>query len=285
MRSYLAGLLFVLLCLSGAVLGQDASPAVLVPEVLSPDDMAAMDSLLNTIVSSEDSVPPQLVPPTVLPLMSPELALQTYQARAAQQATGIASYTSTSVIRAELPETKQQGEYEVKRQYSAPKSLLFTALHFTGDTFVKANVITRFLQSEVEHVQKDDGPSMAFSAANYKFSYKGLHIADGRTLHEFQLKPRRRRVGLLKGNMYLDARTGSLVHLEGVPAKSPSVFLSKIRVSQDFADFGPFTLPVHLHSEAKASIVGRTIVDVYQRDYQVVPGTTTQTARATAGSE
>ena len=273
MRSYSIVLVFVLLGLGGTLLGQAASPAVLVPEVLSSDDLAAMDSLLDSIVSAEDSVPPQLVPPAVLPLMSPELALQTYQARAAQQATGIASYTSTSVIHAELPETKQQGEYEVNRQYSAPKSLLFTALHFTGDAFVKTSVIARLLQSEVEHVQKDDSASMAFSAANYKFSYKGLQVVDGRTLHEFQVKPRRRRVGLLKGNLYLDARTGSLVHLEGAPAKSPSVFLSKIRVSQDFADFGPFTLPVHLHSEAKASIVGRTIVDVYQRDYQVVPGT------------
>ena len=90
-------------------------------------------------------------------------------------------------------------------------------------------------------------------------------------------------MGLLKGNLFLDAFTGSLVHLEGVPAKSPSVFLSKIRVSQDFADFGSFTLPVHLHSEAKASIVGRTIVDVYQRDYQVVPSGA-QTARV-SGTE
>ena len=280
MRSYFAVLAFVLLCLSGTVLSQTASPAVLMPEVLSSDDMAAMDSLLNSIVSSEDSVPPQLVPPAVLPVMSPELALQTYQARAIQQTAGLASYTSTSVIHAVLPESKQQGEYEVKRQYSAPKSLLFTALHFTGDTFVKANVITRLMQSEVEHVQKDDSSSMAFSDANYKFSYKGLQVVDGRTLHEFQVKPRKRRAGLLKGNLYLDARTGSLVHLEGAPAKSPSVFLSKIRVSQDFADFGAFTLPVHMHSEAKASIVGRTIVDVYQRDYQVVPGAQ-QTARAT----
>ena len=282
MRLYSVGLGFILLGLSGTVLGQAAPPAAIVPEVLSSEDLAAMDSLLNSIVSAEDSVPPQLVPPAVLPVMSPELALQTYQARAAQQATGIASYTSTSVIRAELPETKQRGEYEVKRQYSAPKSLLFTAMHFTGDTFVKANVITRLLQSEVEHVQKDDSASMAFTAANYRFSYKGLQVVDGRTLHEFQVKPRRRRVGLLKGNLFLDARTGSLVHLEGVPAKSPSVFLSKIRVSQDFADFGPFTLPVHLHSEAKASIVGRTIVDVYQRDYQVVPGTQ-QAALANGG--
>jgi len=261
------------------VQGQAASSAVLVPEVFSSDDMASMESILDAIVASEDSTPPQLTPSSILPVMSPELALQTYQARAAQQATGIASYTSTSVIHAELPETKQQGEYEVKRQFSAPKSLLFTALHFTGDTFVKANVITRFLQSEVEHVQKDDSSSMAFTATNYKFSYKGMQSVDGRTLHMFQLKPRRRRAGLLKGNMCLDARTGSLVHLDGIPAKSPSVFLSKIHVSQDFADFGPFTLPVHLHSEAKASIVGRTIVDVYQRDYQVVPEAP-QTARA-----
>lgn len=281
MRSYFAVLAFVLLCLGGTVLGQAAPPAVFVPEVLSSDDLAAMDSLLNSIVSSDDAVPPQLVPPAVLPLMSPELALQTYQARAAQQSTGLASYTSTSLIRAELPESKQEGEYEVKRQFSAPKSLLFTALHFTGDTFVKANVITRLLQSEVEHVQKDDSSSMAFTAANYKFSYKGLQVVSGRTLHEFQVKPRKRRVGLLKGNLYLDAQTGSLVHLEGVPAKSPSVFLSKIRLSQDFADFGTFTLPVHLHSEAKASIVGRTIVDVYQRDY-VVSGA--QQARIAGGS-
>jgi hypothetical protein len=284
MRPYLAVLAFVLLGLSETVLGQSASPAVLVPEVLSSDDVAAMDSLLDTILASEDSAPPQLTPPAVLPLMSAELALQMFQARAAQQATQIASYTSTTVIHAELPETKQQGEYEVKRKYSAPKSLLFTALRFTGDAFVKANVIARLLQSEVEHVQKDDSSSMAFTQANYKFSYKGLQMADGRTLHVFQLKPRRRRVDLLRGNMYLDARTGSLVHLEGVPAKSPSVFLSKIRVSQDFADFGPFTLPVHLHSEAKARIVGRTIVDVYQRDYEVVP-VAVQTARATVGSE
>jgi hypothetical protein len=283
MRSYFHVLAFVLLSLSGSVLGQAASAAALVPEVLSSDDMAAMDGVLNSILSSEDTAPPRLTPPAVLPVMSSELALQIYQSRAAQQATSLTSYTSTSVIHAELPESKQQGEYEVRRQYSAPKSLLFTALRYTGDTFVKANVITRLMQSEVEHVQKDDFSTMAITAANYKFSYKVLQSVNGRTLHQFQLKPRRRRVGLLKGNLYLDAYSGSLVHLEGTPAKSPSVFLSKIRVSQDFADFGPFTLPVHLHSEAKARIVGRAIVDVFQRDYQIVPEGT-QTARA-SGTE
>jgi len=282
MRFFLAIAAIVLFSLQGNSAAQTVAPpaAALPSELISADDAALMESMLESVLPTDDSAPPQLAQPSaMLPLMSPELALQTYASRSARQTSDLASYTATSVIHAELPETKQQGEYEVKRQYSAPKSLLFTALHFTGDTFVKANVILRLMQSEVDHVQKDDGRLVAVTDANYKFSYKGLRELDGRPVHIYQLKPHKKRLGLIRGIMSLDARTGSLVRLEGVPAKSPSVFLSKIKLEQDYADFGPFTLPVHVHSEAKASIVGKTIVDVYHRDYQVVPGTT-QAARA-----
>jgi outer membrane lipoprotein-sorting protein len=213
----------------------------------------------------------------VLPRMAPELALETFETRTARQNAALESYSATTVIRAELPETKQQGEFELKRVFTAPKTLLFKALQFTGDTFVKTNVITRLLQSEVEHVEKQDPASTALSGTNYKFSYKGTKEVDGKLAHIFQLKPRKKRVGLIKGRLWLDARTGSLVRLDGAPAKSPSLFLRKIQFVQDYADFGAFTFPVHVHSEAKASIVGRTIVDIYHSDYQVVANA--QTAR------
>ena len=280
MRYFLALSAIVLFSLSGNGSAQAiASPAVAVPaDLFSAEDVALMNSMLASDFSTDESLPPLTPLSAVLPLMSAELALQTYQSRSARQNSDLTSYTATTVIHAELPETKQQGEYEVKRQYSVPKSLLFTALHFTGDTFVKANVILRLMQSEVDHVQKDDGRLVAVSEANYKFSYKGLREMDGRPVHIYQLKPHKKRLGLIKGTMLLDARTGSLVRLDGVSAKSPSVFLSKIKLEQDYADFGPFTLPVHVHSEAKASIVGKTVIDVYHRDYQVVPGAVT-TAR------
>jgi hypothetical protein len=274
MRYFLALLAIVFFNLAGNSAAQAvAPPAVALPsELLAPEDSAFMQSMLESVLPTDEALPPQLTQPAgILPLMSPELALQTYASRSARQTSDLSSYTTTTVIHAELPETKQQGEYEVKRQYSAPKSLLFTALRFTGDTFVKSNVILRLMQSEVDHVQKDEGRLVAISDANYKFSYKGLREMEGRPVHLYQLKPRKKRLGLIKGTMSLDARTGSLVRLEGIPAKSPSVFLSKIKLEQDYADFGPFTLPVHVHSEAKASVVGKTIVDVYHRDYQVVP--------------
>src|SRR2546422_7819697 len=46
----------------------------------------------------------------------------------------------------------RSGEYELRRHYAAPRTLEFKPLHFTGDGFVKNNVITRLLQSEVDHI-------------------------------------------------------------------------------------------------------------------------------------
>jgi hypothetical protein len=54
--------------------------------------------------------------------------------------------------------------------------------------------------------------------------------------------------------------------------KSPSLFVKKIDFVQEYEDVNGFTLPVHMHSEAKATLVGRTVVDVVNHDYQPLPG-------------
>jgi hypothetical protein len=221
---------------------------------------------------------PAVTPKGQLPVMSPELALSKYQQRVAQQTRELASYSAVTVVRAELPETSQQGEYELQRRFEAPHSLQFTPVHFSGDGFVKSNVINRVLQSEVDHVQKDDPELTAINPANYKFSYRGATRLGDRLVHQFQVKPRTKRVGLFKGHIYLDAHTGMLIRVEGTVVKSPSFFVKHIDFVQDYTEVQAFTLPTHIHSEAKARIVGRTIVDITHRDYQAVPAGGTQSA-------
>lgn len=232
------------------------------------------------LVAPSDRTAPALIASVALPRMAPELAMQAYERRVALQTTELASYSSTTLIRAQLPDTAQSGEFELRRHYAAPRTLLFKAVHFTGDGFVKSNVITRLLKSEVDHVQKDDTSLTAVTTANYKFSYKGTSQAEGRLVHVYQVKPRKKRVGLFKGRIYLDAHTGSLVRTEGSMVKSPSFFVKKIEFVQDYADFGSFTFPVRLHSEVSARLIGRAVVDVYQSDYQPV-ASTTETAQQT----
>ena len=209
-----------------------------------------------------------LVAPCPLAQMSSDLAMEMYERRAALQGVFLASYSANTVIEAELPDQSQKGRYELLRTFSAPHTLKFKAISFTGDGFVKNNVIHRLLQSEVDHVEKQEGPDTAISARNYKFNYKGVKEIDGHDVHVFDVKPREKRVGLFKGKIYIDRLTGTLRRAEGQAVKSPSFFINKIEFTTDYADFGAFTFPVHLHSWAKTRLVGRAVVDVSISDYQ-----------------
>jgi len=265
--------LLVLSLLAGLAPAQTHSSA---PKFSSEDDQlyqlraVAEDCLPSFGMIPGEHTPAPLAAPVTLPRMAPELALQAYRGRTYLQNMQLVAYSATSVIHAQLPDTKQYGEYELRRQYSAPHTLAFKAVRFVGDNFVKSNVIVRLLQSEVDHVQKDDPSLNAISPANYKFSYKGTTEVQGRVVHTYQVKPRHKRAGLFKGRIYLDAYTGSMVRAEGVLAKSPSLFIKRIEFLQDYADIDSFTLPVHIHSEARTRLVGRVIVDVYHSDYQPV---------------
>jgi hypothetical protein len=281
--------IFKFLCLCFWLTGLASAQAPLlvtggadVPPSVSSFAGSASDgqALVPPAIPAAGRVSVPLIAPAVLPRMAPELALQVCRGRSVIQTEQLASYSAVTVIRAQLPDTSQFGEFQVQQHYSAPRTLAFKALRFTGDAFVKTNVITRFLQSEVDHMQKDDPALNAISPANYKFSYKGTTRLGERLVHVYQLKPRQKRAGLFKGRIYVDTYTGSLVRAEGRPVKSPSLFIKKIDFVQDYADIGPFTFPVHMHSEASARIVGRAIVDVYQTDYQPVGNTEAKTSVA-----
>lgn len=227
---------------------------------------------------------PLVAPPVGLPQMAPELALDTLEQRAVRQQAALAGYSASTVVQAELLDTAQRGEFQLKRRYVAPNTLQFTPVKFTGDGFVKSNVIVRLLQSEVDHVSKGESAQTAINNANYRFSYKGVDQIDGRSMHVFHVKPRQKRPGLFKGRIFVDVSRGMLRRAEGVLVKSPSFFVKKIEFVQDYADVGDFTFPVHMHSEAKTRLFGRAVVDVFTRDYDLTTPASTAPATQTASS-
>ena len=220
-----------------------------------------------------------------LPILAPEIALQSFLKHNEEQSQRLAGYTDETTVTAVLPDTRQKGEYQLERTYTArPKTLAFSKAHFTGDGFVKSNVITRLLQSEVDHVEKSNPEDTALDFQNYKFYYKGMQNIDGQDLHVFQVKPRRKTPGLFKGRFYLDVRTASLRRMEGTLAKSPSFFVKSFEFTQDFKDVEGFTVPTVLHSSAKARIIGRAIVDIVHREYRVISAPAVETFAGTQQS-
>ncbi len=237
------------------------------PRYLRSDLPSRMPEPSTNLVLPVREAPLNLVPPSAAVRLAPQRARECYQRKLQAQAQYLAEYSAATTIRAELPQSSQQGEFELARHYTAPNTLKFKAIKFTGDGFVKSNVITRLLQSEVEHVSKGEGAQTAISPDNYKFSYKGTEQVGSEPTYVFEVKPRQKRPGLFKGKIYLDVFTGGLRRAEGVIVKSPSFWVKKIEFVQEYADFGTFTFPVHLHSVASTRLIGQAVVDVTTRDY------------------
>jgi len=223
--------------------------------------------------------------PASLPRMAPELALQTFQQRAARQLNEPVSYSANTVVEAELPDTAQRGRFQLRRRFIAPKTLLFTPVRFVGDNFVKSNVIARLLQAEVDHASKGESTRTAINETNYKFSYKGTSEIGDRSVHVFHVKPRAKRPGLFKGSIYLDASTGSLRRAEGTLVKTQSFFVKRIEFVQDYADIEGYTLPVHASSVAKTRLVGRALVEIATDDYDFSSTTASAATPAASGSQ
>jgi hypothetical protein len=240
--------------------------------------LASAQGFMHVGDASRPSAMPDFSINKPLPVLAPEIALQGFLKRTEDQSQKLAGYRDETIVTAELPDTNQRGEYQLERTYTAqPKTLAFSNAHFTGDGFVKTNVITRLLQSEVDHVERANPEDTAVNFKNYKFYYKGMENRDGHDVHVFQLKPRHKTPGLFKGRLYLDVHTASLRRMEGTLTKTPSFFIKSLEFTQQFEDIDGFNFPTTLHSSAKARIIGRAVVDIVHRGYRVQPAGPTET--------
>jgi hypothetical protein len=133
-------------------------------------------------------------------------------------------------VDASVLKMKKQGRLHALRNISKLGKITYHALGFSGDDTVKKEVIARFLSAET---QEHTGPSIAITPENYKFKYKGLEDRDGREVYIFHLTPRKKLIGLFKGEIWIDSATYMPVRESGRLVKTPSIFLKNV----DFVRF------------------------------------------------
>ncbi len=157
-------------------------------------------------------------------------------------------------IDAKLPRLEKQGKLIALRTISTLGKIGYKILGFQGDDTIKQEVIARFIQAEVEQTRSED---LAITPANYKFKHKGTLEQNGKRTEMFAITPKKKRVGLFKGDLWLDAKTGMPVRESGVFVKTPSVFLKKVEFTQDYELHDGIAIPKHLASTADVRLVGR----------------------------
>jgi len=163
-------------------------------------------------------------------------------------------------IDAKIPSLEKHGRLLALRKISRLGVITYKALGFSGDNTVKQEVITRYLSAES---QGRENGTIAISPANYKFKLKAEQDYHGRRVDVLQITPRKKKVGLFKGELWVDAETGMPVRESGQFVKSPSVFLKKIAFVRDYElqDNG-VSIPAHIESMVDTRIVGRAELEI-----------------------
>jgi len=171
-------------------------------------------------------------------------------------------------IEARLPKLKKQGRLHALRHISRFGRITYDAIRFDGDSTVKNNVIARYLTAEMQATTTDSA-SLAITPANYKFKYKGLVSRDGHDVHIFALTPRKKRVGLFKGELWLDATTCLPVRESGRLVKNPSIFLRRIEFVREYDIRNGMAIPRQIESVVDTRIVGKAEMTVHFSNFSL----------------
>ncbi len=163
-------------------------------------------------------------------------------------------------ISASVPELQKHGKLHALQNISKLGQITYKVLGFQGDDTVKKDVIARYLTAEQ---QSQSDKSMAVTPANYKFKFKGRHdLPVGNAAYVFQVSPRKKAVGLFKGEIWLDADTCLLIFEKGRLVKNPTVFFRQVDFERAFAIKDGVAIPQHMNSVIDTRLVGKIELNI-----------------------
>lgn len=163
-------------------------------------------------------------------------------------------------ISANVPKLKENGKLRALRMISRVGQVTYRVVAFQGPSFVKKEIIARYLQAEQ---QSQDTQNIDLTPQNYKFKYKGeKQIPAGTSAFVFQVQPRKKRVGLYKGELWLDARLYLPVLEKGRFVKNPSIFFKKVDFERGFAIQDGQSVPSYITSTIETRLVGKVELNV-----------------------
>jgi len=180
--------------------------------------------------------------------------LSRYLDAAERQQAALRGVQMEASIDARVQKLEKMGHLTVLRSISKLGQITYKVLASTGDTTVRREVIARYLTADSE--PRDPG-ALAITPANYRFRLKYVTGSEKGIVYIFQLTPRKKKVGLFKGELWVDGETGMPLRESGQLVKNPSIFIKSIRFVREYEIQGGVAIPKRFESAVDVRLVGR----------------------------
>lgn len=186
-------------------------------------------------------------------------------------------------ITASLPKLKEQGRLQALRNVSKVGQITYRVLSFQGNNTVKSQVIARYLEADTQGHGKED---LSITPTNYKFKLKGEYRFGEKNAYLFQVSPRRKAVGLFKGEIWIDSATYLPIYEKGRLVKNPSIFFKKVVFDRSFSIQNGAAIPILMNSTIDTRLVGKVELAIhYSKPDENAPPAATDTGTAATQPE
>jgi hypothetical protein len=116
-------------------------------------------------------------------------------------------------------------------------------------------MVRELLDRETQSAKK--GLDSQISRTNYDFVFLRDETFGVVPEHVLRIVPKRKDKNLLRGWIWVDARTFRIRRIEGVPAKRPSFWIKDIHITLQFADVNGMWIPTSFDAMATVRLLGR----------------------------
>ena len=143
-----------------------------------------------------------------------------------------------------------------------------------GPSLLASTLLNSMLADEQKLSLNPTRSHAVVSSANYIMKSTGNEVMGGRRCVVLAVAPRQKSAYVLNGHIWVDAASGLLVRIDGIPPQSPSFLASKPSITRDYGVMDGFSLAVHSHAVSSSFLTGKTIVDIEYIDYHLTPNPT-----------
>jgi len=185
----------------------------------------------------------------------------------------LAGYTVTEhyAVYRDGDESHPAAEMTVKTTYNKESGKSYAILSSSGSELIRKFVLDPLLENEKALNLPGNRESSWITSANYDFKLKpgGPQPTDGRACLALALTPRRKAPNMIEGTLWVDASDGTIVRLEGIATKSPSVFTGPAHMMRQYVNMSGYGMATHARAESDSFLFGRTVVTIEYLDYQM----------------
>lgn len=162
-------------------------------------------------------------------------------------------------LRARLPKLHLQAQVHALRKTSIHGEVAYQVVDSDGDRMIQREVIARYLAADAGRWQAKEA---TITPSHYSFRWVRTVESGDRRTAVLELSPKFKRVGLFKGELWLDTQTALPLHESGQFARSPSVFVKRIAFVRDYRMREGGSFPGHVQATIETRVAGRAELEM-----------------------